>query len=119
MKTLRSSRLGASLWRFFGQLGADRSGNIAMILGLSVIPLTFVIGFGIDYSRSEKLQTKLNAAADAAALAAVDPTMILQSDDASRNAANNMFNSQVSGRPRSPTPPRLKTCSAGFWVSRR
>ena len=70
-----------------------------MILGLSVIPLTFVIGFGIDYSRSEKLQTKLNAAADAAALAAVDPTMILQSDDASRNAANNMFNSQVSGLP--------------------
>ncbi|WP_162987062.1 pilus assembly protein TadG-related protein [Sphingomonas paeninsulae] len=66
-----------------------------MIMGFSVIPLTFLVGFGVDYSRAMSLQTHLNAAADAAALAAVAPAMILQSNGASTSAATNMFNAQA------------------------
>ena len=77
-------------------LWADRRGNIMMMTGLAIIPLTFAIGFGVDYSRAEKLQTRLNAAADAAALAAVDPSMILQTDATAKATAQAMFNAQSS-----------------------
>lgn len=66
-----------------------------MIMGFAIIPLTFVVGFGVDYSRAMALQTHLNAAADAAALAAVAPAMILQDKNASNAAATNMFTVQA------------------------
>ncbi|CAN5397777.1 hypothetical protein BH09PSE3_BH09PSE3_23900 [soil metagenome] len=67
-----------------------------MLMGFAIIPLTFLVGFGIDYSRAMSLQTHLNAAADAAALAAVAPSMILQPNSESTAAANNMFKAQAS-----------------------
>lgn len=67
-----------------------------MIMAFSLIPLTFVTGFGIDYSRAMSLQTHLNAAADAAALAAVGPSMILQSNSDATAAARTMFSAQAS-----------------------
>jgi Flp pilus assembly protein TadG len=66
-----------------------------MITAFAIIPLTFAAGFGIDYSRAMSLQTRLNAAADAAALAAVAPSMILQSNGTSTSAASAMFNAQA------------------------
>ena len=66
-------RGASAVVRLARALRADRRGNIMMMTGLAIIPLTFVIGFGVDYAKAEKLQTKLNAAADAAALVAVDP----------------------------------------------
>jgi len=77
------------------RLKEDQKGGVYMILGFAIIPLTFILGFGIDYARAMSLQTKLNAAADAAALAAVAPSMILQSNNQSRTAAINMFNAQA------------------------
>ncbi|WP_242123022.1 pilus assembly protein TadG-related protein [Sphingobium sp. Sx8-8] len=77
------------------RLKADQEGNVLMIMGFAVIPLTFAVGFGVDYARAMSLQTQLNAAADAAALAAVTPAMILQSNSASTSAATKMFNSQA------------------------
>ena len=67
-----------------------------MITGFALIPLTFAVGFGVDYARAMSLQTQLDAAADAAALAAVAPSMILQSNTASTSAANAMFKAQAS-----------------------
>lgn len=81
---------------FLSRLKADQKGGVYMIMGFAIIPLTFILGFGIDYARAMSLQTKLNAAADAAALAAVAPSMILQSNSQSRTAATNMFNAQAS-----------------------
>ena len=81
--------------RFFARLKADRKGGVLMITAFSLIPLTFVTGFAIDYSRAMSLQTHLNAAADAAALAAVSPSIILETDDVARAAATNMFNAQA------------------------
>jgi len=81
--------------RLLARLKADRKGGVLITMGFAVIPLTFAVGFGIDYARAMRIETQLNAAADAAALAAVDPAMILQSDAASSAAATNMFNSQA------------------------
>ena len=89
-------RFAAACPRFIARLKADQKGGVYMIMGFAIIPLTFILGFGVDYARAMSLQTKLNAAADAAALAAVAPSMILQSNSQSKTAATNMFNAQAS-----------------------
>ncbi len=90
-----------NLWRAIcasaGALRRDRRGNVLMIVGLSIIPLTFSAGMAIDYSRAMRLQTKLNAAADAAALAAVTRPMMNQSSSVACSTAKNMFVGQSSG----------------------
>jgi Flp pilus assembly protein TadG len=96
MKKFLSLRSSAALFGFIARLKADQRGGVLMIMGFSVIPLTFVVGFGVDYSRAMSLQTHLNAAADAAALAAVAPAMILQPDADAQQAAYNMFDAQAS-----------------------
>ena len=87
----------ASLRRFLSRLARDSGGNILMIAAASMALLTFAMGFGIDYSRAQRLQTRLNAAADAAVLAAVDPAMLNQSDATATTAAQAMFDQQVTG----------------------
>lgn len=95
MKKLISFRPSGMFAKLAARLRSDQKGGVLMIMGFAVIPLTFTVGFGVDYSRAMSLQTHLNAAADAAALAAVAPSMILQSNGASTSAARNMFNSQA------------------------
>jgi len=96
MKQIFSLLSRSSVVRLCARLKADRKGNVFIIMGLAIVPLTFAVGFGVDYARAMRLQTHLNAAADAAALAAVDPAMILQSNNDAQTAATSMFNSQAS-----------------------
>lgn len=84
-------RIGGLVRRLHG----DTNGNVLLLMGVCAPVLVFATGFGIDYSRAENAQTQLNAIADAAALAAVDPTMIYQTDSAASAAATAMFNSQA------------------------
>ena len=74
----------------------DPRGNVLLLFGLAVVPLTFATGMGIDYSQAMRLQTKLNAAADAAALAAVSGSMMQQSSANACTVARNMFVQQAS-----------------------
>jgi len=50
---------------------ANRGGNVAVITALSALPIISAIGCVIDYSIATTIKTKLQAAADAATLAAV------------------------------------------------
>lgn len=50
--------------RFLG----DRRGNIAVIFGLSFLPLMFLAGTGIDYGRASAMRTRLQNAVDGTAL---------------------------------------------------
>jgi Flp pilus assembly protein TadG len=85
----------AALRRFAG----DRKGNVAIIFAFSLMPLMMLTGLGIDYTMATQRKTELDAAADAAALAAVTPAMMAQPSSASVTAAQNMFNSQVQAIP--------------------
>lgn len=85
--------------RVYDRLRQDRRGNVMMIMAFSLVPLMIATGVSIDYARAARLQTRLNAAADAAALAAVARTMITQSDSTARNASIIMFKSQIAGQP--------------------
>ena len=53
----------------------------------------------IDYGRAAQIHTKLNAAADAAALAALTPAMLQQPATVAQAAAVSMFNGLTEGIP--------------------
>jgi Flp pilus assembly protein TadG len=74
----------------------DTAGSVAVIFALASIPLVFLGGMGIDYTVAASRRTQLNAFADAAALSAVTPTMMANSDSIAAIAAQNTFNAQAS-----------------------
>jgi Flp pilus assembly protein TadG len=75
----------------------DRKGNVSIIFALSLIPIIFLAGLGLDFTSAVQKRARLNAAADAAALAAVTPAMMTQSNSAAVTAATNMFNAAAAG----------------------
>ena len=62
-----STRLRALISSFL----ANARGNVAVITALSALPIISAIGCVVDYSMATTIKTKLQAAADAATLAAV------------------------------------------------
>jgi len=94
---IQQSRLLAPIARHWNRLRTDRRGNVLMLMGFAVIPLTFATGMSIDYARAARLQTKLNAIADAAALSAVTQPSMEQTDETQvQTAAKAMFDAQAS-----------------------
>jgi Flp pilus assembly protein TadG len=77
----------------------NRRGNVAMMYALVAPVLVFAGGAAIDYGRTAQIHTKLNAAADAAALAALTPTMLQQSNQTAQDASKSMFNGLTEGIP--------------------
>jgi Tfp pilus assembly protein PilX len=60
-------------------LFADERGSVATIMGLTIIPLMLATGLAADYAVQQSVKTRLNSAADTAALAAIkaaETTMI-------------------------------------------
>ncbi|KQN92393.1 hypothetical protein ASE95_06525 [Sphingomonas sp. Leaf231] len=90
----------------FGRLARDTRGGVMILFAFALVPMIFVTGMTIDYTRAARLRTKLNAVADAAALAAVtQPMMNLTNDAQVRAAAEAMFNAQATGLDGLTTPP--------------
>jgi Flp pilus assembly protein TadG len=100
-KTLRAgaTRTRALVSRFRG----DARANVAIITAIAAIPIFTAIGCVVDYSMASMVNAKLQAAADAAALATVsNNSPIVASAKQSGNVsggstyANNFFNADVS-----------------------
>ncbi|MDX1716730.1 MAG: pilus assembly protein TadG-related protein, partial [Anderseniella sp.] len=66
LNTLRNSASWRSLSRFF----RNDSGNMAAVVALSALPLMMAGGAAVDYGNWVSVQARLQAATDAAALAA-------------------------------------------------
>ena len=96
----------------------NRRGNVAMIFALTLPVLMFGIGLAVDFGHASQVRTALNAAADAAALAALTLAMMQQSDATAQAAAENMFNAEImpslrwrrATRP-SPSPSPIRTAT--------
>ena len=73
----------------------DREGNVAIIFALSLIPAVFLAGMALDFTSATQKRVLLNAAADAAALAAVTPTNMGQTTTVAKTAATNVFNAMA------------------------
>jgi Flp pilus assembly protein TadG len=82
--------------RFWKRFFRAREGNVAIITALAAIPMCFLVGMSVDYGTAADRQVQLNAYADAAALAAVTPSMMAQGVAQSTTAAQNTFNGQAS-----------------------
>ena len=74
----------------------DRSGNVAIIFALSLIPCVFLAGMALDFTVATQRRVVLNSAADAGALAAVTTAMMQQSSTNAQTAATNAFNAVAS-----------------------
>jgi Flp pilus assembly protein TadG len=68
-----------------------------MIFGLILPVMIFATGLAVDYTAAARKKVILDAAADAAALSAVTPAMLKQSDAVATTTATNMFNGQATG----------------------
>jgi Flp pilus assembly protein TadG len=97
--------------RLRNRLKAFRSakgGNVALIFAFCMIPMIGLVGAGVDYSRAARIQTIMQAAADAAALGSVAQAsqgyaaaLQMQSSGpvpAAQTEAGNIFNGEISGR---------------------
>ncbi|WP_298200666.1 pilus assembly protein TadG-related protein [Novosphingobium sp.] len=99
IQRLSPSRMIAPLNRRARELAKDNSANVLMLTGGGIMMLMLAIGFGVDYARAVQTRTELNAAADAAALVSVDPSMFNQSDATAVASAKALFNARVAGIP--------------------
>jgi Flp pilus assembly protein TadG len=79
----------------FRRFTRESRGNVAIIFGLCAVPLIFAVGLAIDYGNNMRRWAQVNAAADAAVLAAVTPGMMLQSDSAAEALMKSTFDAQT------------------------
>ncbi|WP_158811819.1 TadE/TadG family type IV pilus assembly protein [Beijerinckia sp. L45] len=75
-------------------VGGQRA-NVTITFALASLPVFLLIGMSVDYSLAGRREAKLNAVADAAALAATTPAMMVQTPDTAKAAAIAMFNAQA------------------------
>jgi Flp pilus assembly protein TadG len=80
---------------FLRRLFRDGRGNVAMMVAISLFPMVFLGGMAVDYTMASDRQAQLNGYADAAALAAVTPTMMAQSNSTATTTATSTFNAQA------------------------
>lgn len=69
------------------RLMADQSGSVAMLFGVTILVLCGMVAFSVDYSRTIAVRSRLQAAADAAVLAA-SPTGGQTQDQVNANVTN-------------------------------
>lgn len=74
----------------------SKAGSVASTFALALIPIMLSAGAAVDYSLANKAKAQLNAAADAAALAAVDKSAMNTSDTAAKKTALDFFNAYAS-----------------------
>jgi Flp pilus assembly protein TadG len=77
------SMLGDLMRRFIH----DRRGSTALIFALSLVPMVFLAGVGLDFSAATQKRIVLNEAADAAALSMVTPSA-MQNETCSQAQTN-------------------------------
>jgi Flp pilus assembly protein TadG len=79
---MRISRLQAfrATALVLAKFGRARSGSVAIIFGLSILPLMLMIGAAVDYQRAITAKSRLQAAVDTAAIAAANGSSLTQTD---------------------------------------
>jgi Flp pilus assembly protein TadG len=95
------------LYAWLFRFAKDRKANVAVIAALTMVPIIFLLGMTLDFTQALRKKEQLDSAADAAAIAAVRPAMLMQSDSVAAATATAIFNStagSLSGMAAIPTP---------------
>ena len=77
----------------------DRKANVAVIFALTMVPIIFLLGMTLDFTQAIRKKEQLDAAADAAAIAAVRPAMLTQTDTVAQDTAYAIFMSTANSLP--------------------
>jgi Flp pilus assembly protein TadG len=88
-------RLIRGALRQVSRLRRDDGGSMAIMMGLTAVPLIFAVGAGVDYGTANMAKAKLDAVADTAALSAVDHQAITGTPAAAQTIAQNTFNAEA------------------------
>jgi Flp pilus assembly protein TadG len=90
------------------RLARDRKANVAITFAIAMVPTVFLLGMALDYTHAQHMKVDLDAATDAAAVAAVTSAMMQKSPQVAQTTAQNIFsitanalvnNSNLSGQP--------------------
>src|ERR1700749_3286327 len=84
-------RMKVMLRAWFYRFVRDRKANVAVITALTLVPIIFLLGMTLDFTQALRKKEQLDAAADAAAIAAVRPAMLMQSDSVAQATASAIF----------------------------
>ena len=68
--------------RFF----QNESANLTIIFALSLLPIIFLVGMGLDFTAATQKKARLDAAADAAARNSFDPQINPQTNESDPNS---------------------------------
>jgi hypothetical protein len=84
---------------FAGMRGFPRrqDGSVAITFALALVPIMLAVGCAVDYGVANSAKAKLDAALDAAALAAVSKNAITKSKSEAQALALDMFNADAAG----------------------
>ncbi len=77
------------------KFGAAHKGNVAMMFAFGAPVMMMGIAVAVDFSNASIVHTKLNAAADAATLAALTPAMMQKTDAQAQAVAQAVFDARV------------------------
>ena len=93
---VHTSPYGPNTPTFMGRLRHDKKGNTLMLVAAAIIPLTAMIGAGVDISRTFMIKSRLQQACDAGALATRKSmgggiTITTQASQNGQNFFNNNF----------------------------
>lgn len=110
-----ANALTAVLRRFVLRFAANRDANVAIIFAITMVPTIYLLGMALDYTQAMRKKEQLDAAADAAAIAAVRPAMLTQSDSVAQATAAAAFaaKANLSGLTAVPTP-TINIADVGF-----
>ena len=71
LRALADRAGGVGMRALIASFASNARGNVAIICGIAALPIISAVGCVVDYSMASMIRTKLQAAADAAALATV------------------------------------------------
>ena len=77
------------------RLARSNRGNVAMIFAISLIPLLYLTGMGVDYGSAAMREAQIECNRRRRVAFAVTPAMMSQGDAASMTRATNTFNAQA------------------------
>ncbi|WP_439575966.1 TadE/TadG family type IV pilus assembly protein [Phreatobacter sp.] len=92
---LTLSSLASRLARLTGRFRHDRRGTIAVFFAMAFVPTAACVGAAIDYTFASKVKTRLDAAADLAALAGVKSSSVLPTEAIAKLSAASSFNANA------------------------
>ena len=84
-------RVANRLTRLISRFVISREANVAVMTAVVMVPTIYLLGMAMDFTQALRHRAQLDAATDAAAIAAVRPAMLMQSDAVAQATAAAVF----------------------------